>query len=194
VGSEKELGFGRGRTLVGKAHGPEASQRRMETCARANRCANRVSAPSNVRVNDSILSDAARCWVDVAVTATMMGQRLAGNAIRRKASWVVPPFSPQGENSSPLGAKTPWGKNGGTILVRRVKPTTRIVDGARGGSCRSAWNRPGGARGRQGTSEDGTISVKAPPAVALGRPSAGGQHPERREALPYRKARVRLQR
>jgi hypothetical protein len=188
VGSEKEFCFEWGRALVGKAHGQEASQRRMETCARANRCANRVSAPSNVRVNDSILSDAARCRVDVAVTATMMGQRLAGNAARRKASWVVPPFSPQGEKLSSRG------ENGGTILVRRVKPTTRIVDGARGGSCRSAWNRPGGARGRQGTSEDGTISVKAPPAVALGRPSAGGQHPERREALPYRKARVRLQR
>jgi len=188
VGSEKELGFERGRALVGKAHGQEASQRRMETCARANRWANRASAPSNVRVNDSILSDAARCRVDVAVTATMMGQRLAGNAIRRKASWVVPPFSPQGEKLSFTG------ENGGTILVRRVKPTTRILEDARGGSCRSAWNRHGGARGRQGTSEDGTITVKAPPAVALGRPSAGGQHPERREALPYRKARVRFQR
>ena len=36
----------------------------------------------------------------------------------------------------------------------------------RGGSYRSAWNRHDGARGRQWTSEDGTISVKAPPAVA----------------------------
>jgi len=97
------------------------------------------------------------------------------------------------ERSSPLGQSL-GGKNGGTILVRRVKPTTRTLEGARGGSCRSAWNRPGGARGRHGTSEDGTISVKAPPAVALGRPSAGGQHPERCEALPYRKARVRFQR
>jgi len=29
-----------------------------------------------------------------------MGQRLAGNAARRKASWVVPPFSPPGEKLS----------------------------------------------------------------------------------------------
>jgi len=78
------------------------------------------------------------------------------------------------------------GQAGETDLVRQR--------GARGGSCRSAWNRHGGARGRQGTSEDGTISVKAPPAVALGRPSAGGQHPERREALPCRNARARFQR
>jgi hypothetical protein len=118
------------------------------------------SVPSNVRVNDSILSDAARCRVAVAETATTMGQRFAGKTARRKASWVVPPFSPHGEKLSSRG------ENGGTILVRRVKPSRCTTERAHGGSYRSAWNRRGGARGRQGTSEDGTISVKAPPAVA----------------------------
>jgi hypothetical protein len=75
--------------------------------------------------------------------------------------WVVPPFSPVGER--PLLER---GEDGGTILVSRVKPTARAADGTYGGSYRSAWNRSGGARGRQGTSEDGTMSVKAPPAVA----------------------------
>jgi len=61
---------------------------------------------------------------------------------------------------------SPTGEDGGTILVRRVKPYTVRQRGRRCGSRRSAWNRRAGARGRQGTSEDGTISMKAPPAVA----------------------------
>jgi len=83
------------------------------------------------------------------------------------------------------GSNSPSGEDGGTILVRRVNPSSCSRDRARGGSCPSAWNRCDGARGRHGTSEDGTISVKAPPVVA--ETSAGGPHPERREALPHRK-------
>jgi len=91
------------------------------------------------------------------------GCRLTGHAIRRKASWVVPPFSLEIPRANRL---SPPGEDGGAILVRRVNPSSCSRDRARGGSCRSAWNRCDGARGRQGTSEDGTISVKAPPAVA----------------------------
>jgi len=46
------------------------------------------------------------------------------------------------------------------------EPGSGILKNARGGSYRSAWNRRGGVRRRQRVSEDGTISVKAPPAVA----------------------------
>jgi len=187
VGSEKEPGLGRDRALMGKAREQEIPQRRVYKHASERigvRIALRAFKPCAATVRSGrVPQGTGSAWMKRRVD----GPEARRKTIRRKASWVVPPFSPQGEKLSSRG------ENGGTILVRRVKPTTRIVDGARGGSCRSAWNRPGGARGRQGTSEDGTISVKAPPAVALGRPSAGGQHPERREALPYRKARVRLQ-
>jgi len=45
---------------------------------------------------------------------------------------------------------SPTGEDGGTTLVTRVKPTPDALEGVRGGSYRSAWNRTGGARGRQG--------------------------------------------
>jgi len=89
-------------------------------------------------------------------------RELTGLTARRKASWVVPPFSLDEVRES----HSPAGEDGGAILVRRVNPSSCSRDRARGGSCRSAWNRCDGARGRHGTSEDGTISVKAPPAVA----------------------------
>jgi len=109
-------------------------------------------------------------------------RELTGLTARRKASWVVPPFSLDEVRES----HSPAGEDGGAILVRRVNPSSCSRDRARGGSCRSAWNRCDGARGRHGTSENGTISVKAPPACRKMRQGAGGQHPERREALPCR--------
>jgi len=46
----------------------------------------------------------------------------------------------------------------------RVNPAACCHRGTRGGSYRSAWNRSGGARGRQRASSPGFVSVKAPPA------------------------------
>jgi len=127
--------------------------------ARAKRCA--VRALRRQTRGSTIRS----CPMPQGVGSTRLKGRAAEPEARRKtirwkASWVVPPFSPLWRECSSRG------ENGGTILVRRVKPTSCVGEGARGGSYRSAWNRHGGARGRQGTPEDGTISVKAPPAVA----------------------------
>jgi len=98
-----------------------------------------------------------------------MGQKLAGKRYdgRRLGSFLhsLPAEALSRRGLSKQGALF-TGANGGTILVRRVNPTSRATEGARGGSYRSAWNRHGGARGRHETSEDGTISMKAPPAVA----------------------------
>jgi hypothetical protein len=98
-----------------------------------------------------------------------MGQKLAGKRYdgRRLGSFLhsLPAETLSLRGLSKQGALF-TGANGGTILVRRVNPTSRATEGARGGSYRSAWNRHGGARGRHETSEDGTISMKAPPAVA----------------------------
>jgi len=58
------------------------------------------------------------------------------------------------------------GDDGGTVLALRVNQAPRLKESGRGGSYRPAWNRFGGARGRHRVSEDGTGSVKAPPAVA----------------------------
>jgi hypothetical protein len=118
---------------------------------------------SKVRFVDSILSGAARCRVGGAATlhrscASSQGTRHDG---RRLGSFLHPLSGGRIAPAPPFGGGR-WDDPG----LAGESDTPRIKIGAWGGSCRSAWNRNGGACGRQWTSEDGTISVKAPPAVA----------------------------
>jgi hypothetical protein len=160
-------------TLVGK----EARRGTWKTCARANRCTNRAHGPSHAH------STVRSCPVPQGIGASWMKRHedertLAGNSTRWKASRVVPPFSP-------LWRETLLnGEDGGAILVRRVKSTSRANRWlARRklpvGLEATRWcpRTTGDARGRDDFGE-GSFSRRKR------RPSAGGQHPERREALP----------
>jgi len=181
VGSEKGLGFGRDRVLTGKAREQEVPQRRVYKHASERigvRIALRAFKPCEATVRSGL--------VPQGTGSAWMKRHAAGPEARWKSDTtegVLGRSSILSRRDTLSRGALFTGANGGTILVRRVNPTSRATDGACGGSYRSAWNRHGGARGRHETSEDGTISMKAPPAVAK-RPSAGGQHPERREALP----------
>jgi len=137
------------------------------------------SVPSNVREASSILSDTARYQVGMAETPRRYA--LAHRTFDTTEGVLG--------RSSILSRS---GEAGGTILVRRVNLSSCSRDRARGGSCRSAWNRYDGARGRHGTSEDGTISVKAPPAVASAtkRGELASRMP-RGIAVPHARARFR---
>jgi hypothetical protein len=139
------------------------------------------SAPSNVWNTCSSLSGAARHQVDVAE----MPRRYAEahrTTTRRKASWVVPPFSLEATRKR----NSPSGEGGGTILVRRVNPSSCAAD-VRTRRQLSVGLEPArwcprttrDVRGRDDFGE-GSSSRRN------GRPSEEGPHPERREALPYR--------
>lgn len=93
--------------------------------------------------------------------AGLLTRKLAGKAIRRKASRVVPPFS-LGEREDVLsfgGGR--WDDPG-----QAGETGSMALKGSRGGSCRSAWNRRGGARGRQGDVRGRDDFGEGSPAVA----------------------------
>jgi len=183
-GPEKGPGFGWGRECAGNSRVEEALQRYAYK---------RVPERIGARVTPRAVKGAVRRLDPVrrrkvpgrwGCNATSIKRKLAGDSARRKASWVVPPSSlGRTDSAAPPFGGGRWNDPG----LAGESGTPRTRRGAWGGSCRSAWNRRGGACGRQWTSEDGTISVKAPPAVAIRRRSAGGQHSGRRKAPPRRK-------
>jgi len=117
------------------------------------------SVPSNVRDTCSTLSGAARHQAGEAGMPRRwrkpQGQRHDG---RRLGSFL--------HSLSKEERSSPSGEDGGTILVRRVKPSSWATDAHEAAAVGRLGTDPMVPEDDNGTSADGTISVKAPPAVA----------------------------
>jgi len=165
LGPEKGLGFGWGSNLRGEARGVEAPRRRVY-----KHVPERIGVRSLLRNRQTFGACLRFCLAPQGARLAWLERRAGGHkpaelTARRKAFRVVPPSSlestrERGAVSLLRGRTVGRSWSSGSIWLRVRE------NGARGGSCRSAWNRHGGARGRQETSEDGMGSVKAPPAAA----------------------------
>jgi len=95
VGSEKELGFGRGSSPRGETHGEVGSAEALvQAGARAKRCAKRAPRRQTCGIRVRV------CLVPQGIRSTWLKchadmRKLTGQTTRQKASWVAPPVSPE---------------------------------------------------------------------------------------------------
>jgi hypothetical protein len=167
----------RGKPVCRRLYGSACtSTRSSETVCEAR------SVPSNVRNTSSILSGAARHQVGVAETLRRYARAHRTHGTMEGVLGRPSILSRRRARES----HSPAGEDGGAILVRRVNPSSCSRD-----SCtrrqlsvglepmrwcpRTTWD----VRGRDDFGEGSSSCRKV-------RRGAGGQHPERREALPCR--------
>jgi hypothetical protein len=117
------------------------------------------SVPSNVRNACSTLAGAARHQVGAAEMPCCWREPQRSRYDGRRLGSFLHSLSKEERNSPP-------GEDGGTILVRRVKPSSCATDACEAAAVGRLGTDAMVPEDDNGTSADGTISVKAPPAVA----------------------------